>query len=71
MRLTYDSEINALYIQISDEAAADTLDYQPGIAAHVTADGRVIGIEILDLHEHLKVAEQTLDELLGEAVATD
>ena len=50
MRLTYDIEADAFYIYIRDEdvPAVDSIDLEAGITADLDADGRVLGIEILD-----------------------
>lgn len=50
MKVTYDPQVDVLYIYIrTDEApAADNIDLEPGISADLDAEGRVLGIEILD-----------------------
>lgn len=47
MRITYDSEVDALYIRFS-EATVTTQHVSEGIAVDYAADGRIAGIEILD-----------------------
>jgi uncharacterized protein YuzE len=66
MKMTYDSEIDALYIEFSDEPIADSVEYLDGIIAELDANGRMVALEILDLHHYLKVAEQALDAALAE-----
>lgn len=50
MKVTYDPQVDVLYIQIRPEQtpAVDNIDLEPGISADLDADGRVLGIEILD-----------------------
>ena len=48
MRITYDKEVDALYIQFRDEPAS-TRHLAEGIAADYDADGRLAGLEILDV----------------------
>jgi len=47
MRITYDTEVDALYIRFL-EATVTTQHVAEGIAVDYAADGRVAGIEILD-----------------------
>ena len=47
MRITYDSEVDALYIRFI-ETTVTTKHLTEGIAADYDAEGRLAGIEILD-----------------------
>lgn len=47
MRITYDSEVDALYIRFI-ETTVTTNHVAEGIAVDYDADGRIAGIEILD-----------------------
>ncbi len=47
MRITYDSEVDALYIRFV-ETTVTTKHIAEGIAVDYDADGRLVGIEILD-----------------------
>ena len=47
MRITYDAEVDALYIRFV-EATVTTEHVAEGIAVDYAADGRMDGIEILD-----------------------
>ena len=47
MRITYDPEVDALYI-LFKETTVTTRDLGEGIAADYDAEGRLAGIEILD-----------------------
>jgi len=47
MRITYDAEVDALYIQFL-EATVTAEHLAEGIAADYDAEGRLAGIEILD-----------------------
>ena len=50
MKITYDAEADALYIELRPLApgTADTRDLTDDIAADYGADGRLSGLEILD-----------------------
>lgn len=47
MRITYDSEVDALYIRFI-ETTVTTKHLAEGIAADYDAEGRLAGLEILD-----------------------
>ena len=47
MKITYDAEVDALYIQFL-ETTVTTAHLAEGIAAVYDAEGRLAGIEILD-----------------------
>lgn len=47
MRITYDSEVDALSVRFR-ETTVTTTEIAPGIVAEYDADGRLAGLEILD-----------------------
>ena len=52
MRITYDPEVDALYIRFR-ETTVTTKHIGEGLAADYDADGRLAGIEILDAAKRL------------------
>lgn len=52
MRITYDREVDALYIRFG-ETTVTTKHLAEGIAADYDAEGRLAGIEILDAVKRL------------------
>lgn len=52
MRITYDAEIDALYIGFRDTTVT-TKELGDGIAVDLDSEGRLVGIEILDATERL------------------
>lgn len=52
MRITYDHEVDALYIRFK-ETTVTTKHLAEGIAADYDAEGRLAGIEILDAVKRL------------------
>ena len=55
MRTTYDPEADALFVWFGPEgsSSANTEEVAPGIMLDFNAEGRVIGIEVLDLSERM------------------
>ena len=56
MRISYDSEVDALYIRLI-ETTVTTEHVAEGIAVDYAADGRMAGIEILDARKRFGDAE--------------
>lgn len=52
MRITYDQEVDALYIRFQ-ETTVTTKQVAEGIAADYDSEGRLAGIEILDAKKRL------------------
>jgi uncharacterized protein YuzE len=53
MKITYDREVDALYIRFK-ETTVTTKHLAEGIAADYDADGRLAGLEILDAVKRLE-----------------
>ena len=59
MKITYDSEADALYIQLRDEVPGyECVDIEEGVVADLDEEGHIIGFEILGAAKRL-----TPDEL--------
>lgn len=58
MKITYDSEADAAYIQLSDLEPAGVVEGANGINFDMTEDDKLVGIEILDASK--KFAIETL-----------
>ena len=70
MRITYDHEVDILYIRFV-EATVTTQHLAEGIAADYDAEGRLAGIEILDVKKRLgdpKAFKQVVLEDVGLAM---
>jgi uncharacterized protein YuzE len=53
MKITYDAEADAIYIELRQAQPVDSTDLEPGITLDLDAGGRIIGIELLDATERL------------------
>jgi len=54
MRLKVDKENDALYFRLDESAIIESEEVQPGIVLDFDADGKVVGIEILNLSARIK-----------------
>lgn len=66
MRITYDPEVDALYIRFR-ETTVTTKHLAEGIAADYDADGKLAGIEILDVSNRF-ADKQTLRQVILEEI---
>ncbi len=67
MRISYDSEVDALYIRFI-ETTVTTKHVAEGIAVDYTEDGRIAGIEVLDARRRFG-DEQILRRVILEDLA--
>jgi uncharacterized protein YuzE len=58
MKITYDSEVDALYLEFQhlEEGQAESRQLTDEIIADYAPDGRLAGLEILDAHRVLEQA---------------
>ena len=73
MKITYDSEADALYISLRKASAADAVDIEEGVVADLDGEGQVIGFEILDASKRLnktELSELSIENLVSEQTAT-
>jgi uncharacterized protein YuzE len=57
MRITYDPQADALYIELREAQAHDNVDIEEGVSADLDAQGHIIGFEILDAGKRLTPTE--------------
>ena len=58
--VTYDSEVNACYIKVNTETVADTYESTEDCWVDISADGQVVGIEILNASRHFELINNIL-----------
>ena len=49
MRLKIDKENDALYLRLDETSIIDSEEVQPGVILDFNAEGKVVGIELLNL----------------------
>ncbi|MCF8142347.1 MAG: DUF2283 domain-containing protein [Deltaproteobacteria bacterium] len=72
MRIEYDREADALYIQLRDVYVEDNIDVEEGISIDLDKERHVVGIEILDASKKLTsrdMANITIENLPLEKAA--
>ncbi len=48
MRVHYDDEVDALYLELGDEAPEGVVEITEGVNLDTTSRGKIVGIEILN-----------------------
>jgi uncharacterized protein YuzE len=48
MKVKYDKEVDILYVSFSDEVVFESDEDKKGVILDYSADGRIVGIEILN-----------------------
>jgi uncharacterized protein YuzE len=69
VKITYDKEADAMYIQIRDAEHGSTKEVAPGLILDFDAAGEVTGIELLFVSERIPIKE-LLDINIQLAVGT-
>ena len=59
MKIEYDPEADALYIQIREAHADDNIDIEEGVTVDIDADRHIVGLEILDASKRLSPSDLT------------
>ena len=53
MRIEYDAEADALYVQFKEVRPDDNVDVEEGVTVDLDHEGHIVGLEILDAAERL------------------
>lgn len=56
MKIEYDREADALYIQLRQAEVDDNIDIEEGVTVDLDKNGHIIGLEILDASEKLELS---------------
>lgn len=73
MRITYDPEADALYVELRYARAVDNVDIEDGISVDLDSEGHVLGFEILGARERLgrdPLDDVSIERLIGGGTKT-
>jgi len=59
VKIEYDPEADALYIQIREARADDNIDIEEGVTVDVDEHRHIVGVEILDASKRLSPSDLT------------
>lgn len=57
MKIEYDPEADALYIQIREAPVDDNIDIEEGVTVDLDSDRHIVGIEVLDASKRLSSSD--------------
>ena len=66
MKIEYDRHADAMYIRLRAGTVVESNEIRPGVVFDFDADGRVLGIEMLDVSERTDNPRELAMELVGE-----
>jgi uncharacterized protein YuzE len=72
MKVSYDADVDAVYLELLKSEPEGVIEVAEGIHIDVTADGRIVGIELLDASKKVSLgSEIDADGIgtLGRAIA--
>jgi len=55
MKVYYDKEVDAIYIKLGNKAPDGVIEISEGVNLDTTAEGQIVGIEILDASKKMDV----------------
>jgi uncharacterized protein YuzE len=70
MKIEYDRRADAMYIRLRAGTVVESDEVRPGVVFDFDADGKVLGIEMLDVSEQLRHAHHVEGDILGPAITT-
>lgn len=65
MKIEYDPKADAMYIRLKAGTVADSDEVRPGVVLDFDAEGRVLGIEMLDVSLRADNPREMAMELVG------
>jgi len=57
MKVSYDSQVDAAFIKLSDNNAYGAVEIDEGVVIHVTKENKIVAIEILNASKKISVKE--------------
>ena len=68
MKITYDKEVDAVYIQLSVGQPEGVIEVADGINIDVSSDGKIMGIELLNATEKVSLESLLSYEISAETL---
>lgn len=68
MKVSYDKEVDALYIELSTQKPDGVIEIEEGINIDLTSDGNIVGIELIDATKKIPLDSFLKYEIDGESI---
>jgi uncharacterized protein YuzE len=66
MKIEYDQQADAMYIRLCAGTVVESEEIRPGVVFDYDVDGKVLGIEMLDVSERTDNPRELAMELVGQ-----
>ena len=70
MKVSYDADVDAVYLELLKGEPEGVIEVAEGIHIDVTADGKIVGIELLDASKKMSLGSLLTYELDAEGIDT-
>ena len=68
MKVSYDKEVDALYIELSTQKPDGVIEIEEGINIDISSDGNIVGIEFIDASKKIPLDSFLKYEIDGESI---
>ena len=65
MKIEYDQQADAMYVRLREGTVAESDEVRPGVVLDFDSNGRVLGIEMIDVSERTDNPRELAMELIG------
>jgi uncharacterized protein YuzE len=69
MKISYDKEVDAIYLKILDLKPEGVIEVAEGINIDVTVDGKIVGIEFLEATKKIAIDSLLTYEIEAESIS--
>jgi uncharacterized protein YuzE len=69
MKISYDKEVDAIYLKILDLIPEGVIEVAEGINIDVTVDGKIVGIEFLEATKKITIDSLLTYEIEAESIS--
>jgi uncharacterized protein YuzE len=70
MKVSYDADVDAVYLELLKSEPEGVIEVAEGIHIDVTADGRIVGIELLDASKKVSLNSLLTYEIDADVIGT-
>ena len=70
MKVSYDADVDAVYLELLKSEPEGVIEVAEGINIDVTADGKIVGIELLDASKKVPLGSLLTYELDADSIDT-
>jgi uncharacterized protein YuzE len=68
MKVSYDKEVDALYIELSEKKPEAVVEIEEGMNIDVASDGTIVGMELIDASNRIPLDSFLKYEIDGESI---